>query len=122
LTNRYYGETDELLGKYAWYAKNSKKLTWPVGTKKPNDFGLFDTHGNCYTWCQGLDYSDSDDVGNKIGSRPLRGGSFTNLASDVRVSHRTDVSPNSRAFNVGFRPARTITAFTAYKEAIRRGP
>ena len=51
-TSRYYGETDELLPKYAWYLKNSQGKTWPVGSLKPNDLGFFDVQGNVYTWCQ----------------------------------------------------------------------
>jgi formylglycine-generating enzyme required for sulfatase activity len=35
LTSRYYGETEELLVKYAWYLQNSEDRTWPVGSKKP---------------------------------------------------------------------------------------
>jgi formylglycine-generating enzyme required for sulfatase activity len=52
VTSRYFGETEELLEKYAWYERNSNKMLWRVGTKKPNDFGLFDVQGNCFTWCQ----------------------------------------------------------------------
>ena len=51
-TARYLGEADELLPKYAWYLKNSQERTWPVGSLKPNDLGLFDVQGNVYTWCQ----------------------------------------------------------------------
>ena len=53
VTTRYFGETAELLPHYAWYEGNSQQKFWPVGTRKPNDFGLFDTHGNVFTWCQG---------------------------------------------------------------------
>ena len=52
VTSRYYGETEELLEKYGWYLKNGKERSWPVGSKKPNDLGLFDLHGNVYNWCQ----------------------------------------------------------------------
>ena len=52
VTSRYYGETEELLPKYAWYNKNGQDRTWPVGSKKPNDLGLFDVQGNVFTWCQ----------------------------------------------------------------------
>jgi formylglycine-generating enzyme required for sulfatase activity len=52
VTSRYYGETTELLDKYGWYWDNAHERTWRVGSKKPNDLGLFDVHGNVYTWCQ----------------------------------------------------------------------
>ena len=45
--SRYYGETEELLPKYAWYDKNGRDRSWPVGNKKPNDFGLFERSGEC---------------------------------------------------------------------------
>ena len=45
VTSRYYGETEELLPKYAWHVKNSQERTWPVGSFKPNDLGLFDVAG-----------------------------------------------------------------------------
>jgi formylglycine-generating enzyme required for sulfatase activity len=52
VTSRSYGETEELLDRYAWYFTNAHERTWPVGSKKPNDLGLFDLHGNVCTWCQ----------------------------------------------------------------------
>jgi len=52
VTARYFGETDDLLAKYAWYLRNSQERTSPVGILKPNDLGLFDVHGNVFTWCQ----------------------------------------------------------------------
>jgi formylglycine-generating enzyme required for sulfatase activity len=52
VTSRYYGETEELLSNYAWYNKNGRDRSWPVGGKKPNDLGLFDVRGNVFTWCQ----------------------------------------------------------------------
>ena len=47
VTSRYYGETEELLPKYAWYIKNSQERTWPVGSLKPNDLGLIRRAGEC---------------------------------------------------------------------------
>src|SRR5262249_23780706 len=52
VTRWYYGESEELLGKYAWHVGNSDKHSWPVGHLKPNDFGFFDMHGNVWVWCQ----------------------------------------------------------------------
>jgi formylglycine-generating enzyme required for sulfatase activity len=52
VTSRYFGETEELLAEYAWYSGNSENTKWPVGSKKLNDWGFFDVHGNAWTWCQ----------------------------------------------------------------------
>jgi formylglycine-generating enzyme required for sulfatase activity len=117
LTARFYGETEELLPKYAWYNKNSQEQTWPVGTLKPNDFGLFDMQGNVYTWCQesyqeyptngGDDKEDSLMIVNTK-SRVLRGGSFASLASTVRSSTRYRNVPSNRSSRFGFRVSRTL--------------
>src|SRR5262249_34071029 len=38
-TRYYFGESDELLPRYARYGVNSQGRLWPVGSLKPNDFG-----------------------------------------------------------------------------------
>jgi hypothetical protein len=123
LTSRYYGETEELLPKYAWYATNAKERTWPVGNLKPNDFGLFDMHGNVWCWCQEQfeDYPQvkerdvSDDIEDALSidnqnSRVLRGGSFGDPASHLRSADRDSYLPSVSDNIVGFRMARTISA------------
>jgi formylglycine-generating enzyme required for sulfatase activity len=126
LTSRYYGETDELLPKYAWYIKNSQEKTWPVASMKPNDLGLFDAQGNVYTWCQerfkaypkgnkATEDAEDEPVVTSTGSRVLRGGSFIDQASNVRSAARFNTVPTDRSNLVGFRPARTLPlgSFTA---------
>ena len=122
ISSRYYGETEELLGNYAWYTKNSNDLVQRVGTKKPNHFGLFDVQGNCYTWCQEAfdsypsvqkdktvdDKEASQLVVISTVSRVLRGGSFNVPVSFVRSSFRFNSGPASRNVFIGFRPARTF--------------
>lgn len=39
VTSRYYGETDQLLGQYAWYDRTSDYRTWPVGVSNPATWG-----------------------------------------------------------------------------------
>jgi serine/threonine protein kinase len=52
-----FGEADEeLVGKYAWWFGNSLatgiRRSSPVALLKPNDWGLFDMHGNLSELCQ----------------------------------------------------------------------
>jgi serine/threonine protein kinase/formylglycine-generating enzyme required for sulfatase activity len=116
LTARYYGETEELLPKYAWYNKNSDNKPWPVGSLKPNDFGLFDMQGNSSTWCQEKYkvYSGNEDKEDNLvvigtDERALRGCSFVNQAWNVRSSLRDYNQPTYRNGSNGVRVARTFT-------------
>jgi formylglycine-generating enzyme required for sulfatase activity len=119
VTSRYYGESEELLGKYGWYVSNADNRSWPVGSKKPNDLGLFDMHGNVWMWCQdrmkdyGLGQGVIDDNEDSLlvdaRERVLRGGAIVVRASLVRSACRYGFVPSSVGFYVGFRPARTFT-------------
>jgi formylglycine-generating enzyme required for sulfatase activity len=127
-TSRYYGESVELLDKYAQYSPNSANRSWPVGGLKPNDWGLFDMHGNGWNWC--LDTYAKPQGGRPAGDneseediksisirqyRELRGGSFVNLAVFIRSAVCINRAPTDRGYNFGFRPARTLplAPFTA---------
>jgi serine/threonine protein kinase/formylglycine-generating enzyme required for sulfatase activity len=121
LTPWAFGQSEELLGKYAWYFGNSPSRTRPVGLLKPNDLGLFDMHGNATEWCQDRygsyiqakggevleDIENTEDVKNKD-SRMLRGGSFFTLATNVRSPQRIHSRPWSRINDSGLRVARTF--------------
>ena len=119
-TSRYFGETETLLGEYAWYAKTSgDKWILQVGTLKPNGAGLFDMLGNVNEWCQDakLPYdADREWMGDKeqtgtlsnSNNRVLRGGSFIYIATLVRLASRISYQPSYRFFNNGFRVARTL--------------
>jgi len=120
-TSRYYGESDDLLGEYAWYINNSHgRSLASVGRLMPNDFGLFDMLGNAAEWCQdpwpegtdgaGVPQGDSETEGgvNCCRHRILRGGSFNYRPADVRAAYRDGDFPTNRYFYYGLRPARTI--------------
>jgi eukaryotic-like serine/threonine-protein kinase len=116
-TSRYYGLSEALLPRYAWYLANSKKRTWPVASLKPNDYGLFDMQGNAWQWCDDVyaSYPNADvseDHGSTkpivdTDSRVLRGGAFFTLPEYVRSAYRDYDAPAVRVYYIGFRPART---------------
>ncbi len=119
VTSRYYGLTDTLLAQYAWYLTNGKNRTWPVGSLKPNDFGLFDMHGNAWEWCDvpfeiysAAPGEVSEDLGNtepvtNVVSRVLRGGAFFRPPLSVRSANYQLRQPAASITGFGFRPART---------------
>jgi formylglycine-generating enzyme required for sulfatase activity len=121
VTSRYYGETEELLEKYAWYLKSAQYRVWPVGSKKPNDLGLFDMYGNVWTWCQERYKNYPQGKGEKANEdkedylsinnddRLLRGSAFNSQAVDVRSARRGGLVPALRGSGIGLRSARTFT-------------
>ncbi len=115
-TSRYFGETEELLPKYAWYERNSSQKAQPVGLLKPNDFGCFDALGNVWQWNQSIfrkkprgEDAEDELVVKSADHRALRGGTFYYVASVCRSSVRNDDEPADRNMGRGFRPARTLT-------------
>jgi formylglycine-generating enzyme required for sulfatase activity len=120
-TSRHYGVAAELLGDYAWYQDNSRNRTWPVGIKKPNDYGLFDMYGNAAEWCQDAQAFYPVDPGGQpvedrydrrpvtvAESRVLRGGAYFSGAEEVRSAARAGLPPHVRVPLAGLRVARTV--------------
>jgi formylglycine-generating enzyme required for sulfatase activity len=122
VTSRFYGSAEELLGRYGWYAGNSQVRTHPVGSLRPNDFGLFDMHGNIWQWCQerqlasrpwgGLpppteDREDTDPVA-ELHGRMLRGGNFYDHAPFLRCAAWLSNRPYTIDDYYGFRVGRTV--------------
>ena len=84
----------------AWYDGNSGSSTHAVGTKSPNELGIYDMSGNVLEWCSDWygSYSagaQTNPQGPSSGSfRVLRGGSWYRSARDCRVSYRSSNGPN----------------------------
>jgi formylglycine-generating enzyme required for sulfatase activity len=108
-TDERYGDLDAI----AWYEGNSESSfeTHPVGLKQANAWGLNDTLGNVWEWCEDWygDYSltaTTDPMGPSTGlSKVIRGGSIGAYSStkNVRSASRASISPDSSSYNLGFR-------------------
>jgi formylglycine-generating enzyme required for sulfatase activity len=91
-TTPYLGKLDEI----AWYNDNSDDETHPVGTKKPNAWGLYDMEGNVREWVEDMYsanyYSSSPEVdptgpqggGGRGGRGGRRGGPPPNPQADFQ--------------------------------------
>ena len=104
-------------GDYAWFWDNAGKMTHPVGQKKPNKFGLYDTAGNAWEWVEDSwhdNYQGAPTDGTAwvdgSANRVLRGGSWINYGRSVRSALRYRYGPDSRRNFIGFRLALGQTA------------
>ncbi|MDR2080733.1 MAG: formylglycine-generating enzyme family protein [Campylobacteraceae bacterium] len=113
-----FGSDEAELKKYAWYYdKNSKKKILPpqaTGQKLPNQWGLYDMHGNVWEWVETI-YNKNFYAKNKIdtiqntgNANIIKGGSSYNSAEFLRSSVRALQPSSYSANNLGFRVAVTI--------------
>jgi formylglycine-generating enzyme required for sulfatase activity len=90
--------------------------TMPVGSYRPNGFGLYDTSGNAYEWvedCWNDTYAKAPKDGSawlsgQCGQRVLRGGSFANKANAATSAARFRYDFDVRYYANGFRLVREL--------------
>jgi formylglycine-generating enzyme required for sulfatase activity/serine/threonine protein kinase len=137
-TSRPFGDSGAWMPAYAWFLENSLQRTHPVGSKKPNDFGLFDMLGNAIEWTFQIydapgDYLVRDSAGVLLDREitriiedrldcMLRGGSFYYDVSSLRSANRNWNSPALRENTFGFRVARTLHIPVGESPAVSRVP
>jgi len=93
------------------------RQTSPVGSFKPNAFGLYDMAGNVWQWVQdcyhnGYDGAPNDGSARTDGDcsrRVVRGGSWDFNPRNLRSADRGGVATDDRYVNLGFRVGRTLT-------------
>lgn len=120
-TTYYWGDNED--GDYVWNSANSSDQYKKVGTKKPNNWGLYDMLGNAFEWT--LDrYNDkltygTDPVGpssSPYNGRVIRGGGYTESWKfqgryGLTCSTRGYTNPSSTGYGSpthGFRLSRTL--------------
>ena len=97
------------LSDVAWYDDNSGIKTHAVGTKQPNELGIYDMSGNVLEWCQDwYDKYSSSSQANPTGAnsgfgRVNRGGSWSDNARDCRSSFRGIDAPDCFGMFLGLR-------------------
>ncbi|MDB5340259.1 MAG: stkP 5 [Planctomycetaceae bacterium] len=123
----FFAEPEEAcITKYVWYDANSNSRIYPIGLLKPNDFGLFDVHGNIFEWsgdlidrvgevdAHGVKHDREDSIAIVAeAKRVLRGGSFLRQTGTLRCTNRYPSIPGlANQFNqeYGIRVARTLKA------------
>jgi formylglycine-generating enzyme required for sulfatase activity len=130
-TRYSFGNDENTLCDYARFADLNSQFGWhdachstlvaygaaPVGSLKPNAWGIFDMHGNAWEWVEDCWTPNPLEVpgDGSAFSRPgnceigvMRGGSFSSSSLMVRSAIRSPMRTAQHSFNVGLRIALTL--------------
>lgn len=113
----FFGDDAKELGEYAWFRGNTsdakESYVHKRGLKKPNQWGLYDTLGNAWEWCDSVyaPYTESGGAGsddNVVTAmfRVIRGGCYALPPGSLRVSFRTGQRADTPDARIGFRVVR----------------
>jgi len=130
-TSCSFGNDETELCAYARFADLGSRFAWrdgcrsdtltdgpiPVGSLKPNSWGLFDMHGNAWEWVEDCWTSNALDIPTDGSAFPrpgscemgvMRGGSFAAAAQRVRSAIRIPNMTARHQYNAGFRVALSL--------------
>ena len=92
--NNYLYSGGNNIGQVGWYKKNSNGETHEVGSKIPNDYGIFDLSGNVSEWCWDIYYSQD---------RSIKGGSWNDNENYCTIKERNGSTLSAGYRTIGFR-------------------
>jgi formylglycine-generating enzyme required for sulfatase activity len=104
-----FGDQGSKLHKYAWFEDNSDNKSHPVGKLKPNNWGLYDFHGNAAEWCS--DWFEEFDGEDKVDpkgpttgeNKVLRLGNWGSQVEELTCASRDGLPPDSDPNAIGLR-------------------
>ena len=124
---------EDVCKEYAWYDINAysetpwtdphaeKPGTQPVGTREPNNWGLYDMQGNVREMCSDIHsetyYAESNNTIDPTGAAPIgdgsdprsvRGCSYMEHSAQLRSANRERIWPMEQWDNTGFRIVRIV--------------
>jgi len=111
-TTAYNTGSNTISDSTGWYGANSGGRTREVGRKPPNNWGLYDMHGNVYEWCWdrfAASYNSAGGSTNPTGAtsgtnRVLRGGAYNyDFAYMLRSAYRLNYNPDMKYRDTGLR-------------------
>jgi formylglycine-generating enzyme required for sulfatase activity len=108
----YCGPTVRALKENCWcqYSREDNSSTQPVGSFKPNAWGLFDMHGNVQEWTSDafseLEAATEPNELYRGDGRAIRGGSWRTRPNQCRSANRMSGNKDQGYDDVGFRIVR----------------
>jgi len=107
-TRYSFGNSTSELSYSGWFKQNSGDETRDVSLLRPNNWGLYDMHGNVWEWCADLHSNHEDDNREttydvNTTRRARRGGSWKSNAQTCSAERRSGIEPHNAGYDLGFR-------------------